>query len=162
MHRKGLAVTVHAGENDDPESIWQAVYQLSARRIGHGLNLLDAPHLLRAIADRGIGIELCPYANYQIKGFAPMPEREGQSYPLLPYLEQGIRATINVDNLGISAANHSDNLLLLPSLSPGITRLDVLQLLRNSVDQCFLPVREKPRLRQRIEQSLATLLKRHL
>ena len=157
VHRKGLAVTVHAGENDDPESIWQAVYQLSARRIGHGLNLLDAPHLLRAVADRGIGIELCPYANCQIKGFAPMQEHERQNYPLLPYLARGVLATVNVDNLGISGANHSDNLLLLPKISQGITRLEVLQLLRNAVDLCFLPVAEKPRLRQRIEQSLAKL-----
>lgn len=157
VHRKGLAVTVHAGENDDPESIWQAVYQLSARRIGHGLNLLDAPHLLRAVADRGIGIELCPYANCQIKGFAPMQKHEKQNYPLLPYLARGVLATVNVDNLGISGANHSDNLLLLPKISQGITRLEVLQLLRNAVDLCFLPVAEKPRLRQRIEQSLAKL-----
>jgi adenosine deaminase len=154
-HRKGLAVTVHAGENDDPESIWQAVYQLSARRIGHGLNLLDAPHLLRAVADRGIGIELCPYANYQIVGFSPMPEKK--EYPLLAYLDHGVKATVNVDNLGISAANHSDNLLLLPKLSVGVTRLDVLRLLRNAVDQCFLPIREKPKLRERIEQSLAKI-----
>ena len=157
VHRKGLAVTVHAGENDDPESIWQAVYQLSARRIGHGLNLLDAPHLLRAVADRGIGIELCPYANCQIKGFGPMEQHQKEIYPLLPYLEKGILATVNVDNLGISSANHSDNLLLLPIISKGISRLDILRLLRNAVDLCFLPVAEKPKLRQRIEQSLATL-----
>lgn len=162
VHRKGLAVTVHAGENDDPESIWQAVYQLSARRIGHGLNLLDAPHLLRAIADRGIGIELCPYANFQIKGFNPMPGKENRKYPLLSYLEKGILATVNVDNIGISGANHSDNLLLLPKISAGVTRLDILQLLRNAVDLCFLPVGEKPKLRQLIEQSLAKLFTTHL
>jgi adenosine deaminase len=158
-HRKGLAVTVHAGENDDAEAIWQAVYRLSARRIGHGLRLLDAPHLLRAVADRGIGIELCPYANYQIKGFAPMPGKEAVPYPLLPYLEHGVKATVNVDNLGISAASNSDNLLLLPRISPGIRRLDLLQLIRNALDVSFLPVAEKPRLRSEIEISLAAAMK---
>jgi len=162
VHRKGLAVTVHAGENDDPESIWQAVYKLSARRIGHGLNLLDAPHLLRAVADRGIGIELCPFANCQIKGFSPMPELDSRKYPLLPYLTKGIKATVNVDNIGISAASLSDNLLLLPKIAPGVSRLDVLFLLRNAIDICFLPVREKPILRERIEVELASLFSKRI
>src|SRR5690606_34186178 len=71
-HRCGLAVTVHAGENDDAEAIWRAVYDLSARRLGHALELLSAPDLLRSIAERGVTVEMCPYANYQIKGYRPM------------------------------------------------------------------------------------------
>ena len=75
IHRCGLALTVHAGENDDAESIWSAVFDLNTRRIGHALHLADSPELLQSVSDRGIGVEMCPYANYQIKGFAPMCAR---------------------------------------------------------------------------------------
>ena len=39
IHRVGLAVTIHAGENDDAEGIWQAVFKLNTRRLGHALHL---------------------------------------------------------------------------------------------------------------------------
>ncbi|QDQ42533.1 adenosine/AMP deaminase-like protein [Methylacidiphilum kamchatkense Kam1] len=79
IHRCGIAVTAHAGENDDAEGIWQAIFKLHARRLGHALSLNNSQDLLRTVVDRHIAIEMCPYANFQIKGFSPM---EGKpSYP---------------------------------------------------------------------------------
>ena len=143
VHRSGLAVTAHAGENDDAESIWQAVHQLHARRIGHGLNLFQAKDQMRTMADRKIGIEMCPYANYQVKGFSPMPGRENEAYKLMEYMRQGIPVTVNTDNIGISAANLSQNFLLLSRMTPEISRMDVLQLIRNSIDTAFCNAKEK-------------------
>lgn len=144
IHRCGLALTVHAGENDDAEGIWSAVFDLNARRLGHALHLADCPELLRSVAERGIAVEMCPYANFQIKGFAPMPGRP--AYPLLDYLKQGVRVTVNTDNIGISAGSLGDNLLQLSQLCPGITRMQILQLLRNAIDSAFLSTMEKSRL----------------
>jgi adenosine deaminase len=148
VHRCGLALTVHAGENDDAEGIWSAVFDLNARRIGHALSLGESPDLLRSVADRRIGIEMCPFANLQIKGF-PLDDEtfeDPQSYPLLRYLQAGVPVTVNTDNIGISAATLTGNFLLLPRLCPGITRLHVLQLLRNSLDQSFLASSDKSQL----------------
>ena len=153
-HRCGLAVTAHAGENDDVEGVWQAVFKLSARRLGHALNLLDSPDLSRAVAERGIGVEMCPYANVQIKGFHPFSAK-GPQYPLPDYLRQGIKVTINTDNIGISCANLSDNLLLLPSLCPGITRLQILQLQRNALDVAFPDQSAKAELLTRLNDQVA-------
>lgn len=143
-HRVGLAVTVHAGENDDAEGIWQAVFKLSTLRIGHALHLVDAPDLMRSVADRRIGVEMCPYANYQIKGFDPMPGKP--AYPLKRYLDAGVSVTVNTDNIGISAASLTDNFLLLAELCPGITRLEVLRLVRNAMDQSFLSPHQRSML----------------
>jgi adenosine deaminase len=139
-HRVGLAVTVHAGENDDVEGIWQAVFRLNARRLGHALHLREAPDLLRAVAERGIGVELCPYANLQVKGYPLGETARGAhtAYPLTDYLAAGVRATVNSDNLGISAATLSDNLLLTALLCPGITRLDLVRLQANAAAVAFL------------------------
>ena len=146
VHRSGLAVTAHAGENDDAESIWQAVHQLHARRIGHALHLYQAKDLMRTMADRRIGIEMCPYANYQIKGFYPMPEKENDIYQLRRYMQEGIPVTVNTDNIGISAASLSDNILLLAKMLPGITRLEILELIRNGIETSFSSSLSKKRL----------------
>lgn len=144
VHRSGLAVTAHAGENDDAESIWQAVHQLHARRIGHALQLYEAKDLIRTMSERKIGIEMCPYANYQIKGYMPMKEVSNK-YPLLDYLISGLLVTVNTDNIGISAANLSDNFLHLAKLCPEITRLQVLLLIRNGLEVGFI----NPTIRQK-------------
>ncbi len=141
--RLGMGITVHAGENDDAEGIWSAILDLNTRRLGHALHLADSPTLLKTVVDRRIGIEMCPYANLQIVGFQSVQNHETPDdcgpYPLKQYLDAGAAVTINTDNIGISSASLGDNLQLLPHLCPGITRLDVLWLLRNAIDQAFLP-----------------------
>lgn len=173
VHRVGLAVTVHAGENDDAEGIWQAVFKLNARRLGHALRLEESPDLLRAVADRGIGIEMCPYANYQIVGFPLLASAAGTraasgtaaatvqsshrlaaTYPLKRYLDAGVRVTVNTDNIGISAASLSQNLLLAAKLCPGVTRMDLLRLQQNAVDAAFLPATLRLKLRRQVEVNL--------
>lgn len=154
VHRCGLAVTAHAGENDDAEGIWQAVYKLHSRRIGHGLRLLEAPDLLRSIIDRGIGIEMCPYANYQIVGFSPMKGKENTIYPLQEYLNQGVKVSVNTDNMGISQATLSDNYLLLHKLCRGLTRMDILRLIKNSIEMSFCGKQLQNHLTEQINENL--------
>ncbi len=150
VHRCGLAVTAHAGENDDAEGIWQAIFRLHARRIGHGLRLLDSEDLLGTVVERRIGIEMCPYANYQVRGFLPMEKKA--SYPLKKYLDRGIAVSVNTDNIGISQASLSENLLFLGKLFPDVTRLDLLRLLSNSVETAFLPFAQKTQLREVVQR----------
>ncbi len=152
VHRCGVAITSHAGENDDAEGIWQAVFKLHARRLGHALRLREAPDLQRTVIERRIGVEMCPFANYQVKGFAPMPHR--QLYPLLEYLRKGVVVTVNTDNIGISGASLSQNLLFLPRLCPGITRLDILRLQANALDAAFMSHSERQEIRRKAEALL--------
>lgn len=156
VHRVGLAVTVHAGENDDAEGIWQAVFKLNARRLGHALHLMDAPDLLRAVAERRIGVEMCPFANLQIKGFQRKPGDGKPVYPLASYLHAGVPVTVNTDNIGISAASLTDNLLLAAELCPGLTRLDILQIQAHSLAAAFLPPSDRDVLRASMESQLTT------
>ncbi len=155
-HRIGLGVTIHAGENDDVEGIWQAVFKLCARRLGHALRLEDSADLLRAVVDRGIAVEMCPYANYQVRGYRIHSDNQKTdndylpTYPLQRYLESGVLVTVNTDNLGISAATLSDNLLLCARLNPGLRRIDVLQLQANAARAAFVFPQERKDLVTRL------------
>ncbi|MGC9036402.1 MAG: CRISPR-associated ring nuclease [Verrucomicrobiia bacterium] len=160
VHRCGIALTVHAGENDDAEAIWRAVFNLNARRLGHSLSLWKSPELMRSIADREIAIEMCPYANYQIKGYSldikGSESDKEKFYPLKDYLDSGIKVTVNTDNIGISCASLTDNFMLLSRLNPGITRREILQLIRNAADAAFLPFSKRAKLLGRIEKQIPT------
>lgn len=154
IHRAGLSLTVHAGENDDAEAVWSAIFDLSTMRLGHALSLRESPALTRSVAHRRIALEMCPYANLQIKGY-PIDEKVHETdpahrYPLKDYLDANIAVTVNTDNIGISAASLSDNLLLAARLCPGLTRLELLRILRNAADAAFGPAD----LRQDLVESL--------
>ena len=161
IHRAGIAVTIHAGENDESEGIWQAVFKLNARRLGHALNLFQDQKLLSSVVNRKIGVEMCPYANYQIYGFAPKLNCNIK-YPLLQYLKAGVQVTVNTDNIGISSANLTDNFLLLKHLDPAITRLDVLQLIRNGLEQAFINNKHKNELIKKFNQEIFNLVYSHI
>lgn len=79
-HKNFLKKTVHAGEAYGPESIFQAITELHADRIGHGLHLFDSDKIRDAdildkegyvndlaqyIADRRITLEVCLTSNMQ-------------------------------------------------------------------------------------------------
>jgi adenosine deaminase len=93
----GLAVTVHAGEADGPESVWQAIGALAATRIGHAARAGEDPRLLDFMIEHRIGIEANLTSNVQTSTV-----RDYASHPLRGWIERGLLATINTDDPGIS------------------------------------------------------------
>ena len=63
--KAGWHVTVHAGEIAGPESIWQALNELGAERIGHALKAVEDPKLMDHLAKAHIGVESCLTSNVQ-------------------------------------------------------------------------------------------------
>ena len=93
----GLHVTVHAGEAVGPESIWWAIRDLGAERIGHAVRAQEDPDLLDHMLEHGIGIEANLTSNVQTSSVPSYDE-----HPLKAYLEQGLQATLNTDDPTIS------------------------------------------------------------
>lgn len=151
-------ITIHAGEAATAESIWQAVYQMHARRIGHGLRLRESPHLLRYCIDEGICMEMCPISNYLTHGFIEVIDEKSylglaqEHYPLRYYMAAGLEVCINTDNLSLhqpmnqiafdpdgEGATITDEYLMAARLSGGFSRWEVLKLVRAGFKHAFLP-----------------------
>jgi len=100
-HNHFIRKTVHAGEAYGPESIWQAITQCHANRIGHGTFLFAADliqdakiddrkkyveDLANYMASQRIGLEVCVTSNMQtipsIKTIAQHPIRKMLDYSL--------------------------------------------------------------------------------
>lgn len=92
----GWHITVHAGEAAGPESIWQAIRELGAERIGHGVKAIEDRALMDFLAEQQIGIESCLTSNIQTSTVAELA-----AHPLKTFLEHGIRASINTDDPGV-------------------------------------------------------------
>ena len=58
--RPGCTACPHAGESTGPETVWDAVRDLGAERIGHGISAAHDPALLAHLAEHGIPVEVEP------------------------------------------------------------------------------------------------------
>jgi adenosine deaminase/aminodeoxyfutalosine deaminase len=90
---QGLRLTVHAGESAGPESIWSAVRDLKAERIGHGLTAVHDPALMDYLAEKQIPVEICLSSNLRTGCCTSLAE-----HPLPKYLERGMLVTLNTDD----------------------------------------------------------------
>ncbi|MFU8770545.1 MAG: adenosine deaminase family protein [Desulfotignum sp.] len=155
-----VQLTIHAGEDEPVENIWQAVYHLSADRIGHGLTLAENPDLMNRFIDRKIALELCPSSNFQIVGFQdPALGRSGKIYPLKKYLTAGVKVTVNTDDPGISRTNLSREYLKAARMTEnGLSLWEILQLIRNSYRASFAPHKVKSGCLVRAENRIMDLI----
>lgn len=133
----GLQITVHAGEADGPNSIWDAINLLGATRIGHGVAAIEDDHLLKYMARNQIGIESCILSNYQTGTWTNIA-----SHPVKTFLEQGIPVCLNTDDPGVSN-NTLKGEYALAEEKIQLTKLQLKKLKLNALDQAFLSENEK-------------------
>ncbi len=144
--RAGWHVTIHAGEIVGPESIREAIHGLGAERIGHALSLLEAPRLVDYMVEHRIGIESCLTSNVQTSCVASYAD-----HPLQRFLEQGLLATINTDDPGISGIDlHYE--YEVAARKAGLTPAQVRQAQQNALEVSFLTKEEKEALTQRAQR----------
>ncbi|MDD4029786.1 MAG: CRISPR-associated ring nuclease, partial [Caldisericia bacterium] len=156
-------ITIHAGETVQAESIWDAVYSLSAERVGHGLTLKDSPNLLKKFIERRIGIEMCPSSNFQIVGFLDNWIQESKTYPAYPlkeYLDKELMVCVNTDNPGISRTTATSELLKVARMTQGgLSLWNIFQLIYNGLQLAFYPYEEKKQLFKDVETTISELIK---
>jgi adenosine deaminase len=138
----GWHITVHAGEICGPESIWQAIRELKAERIGHAVRAIEDPVLMDYLADHHIGVESNLTSNVQTSTVS-----DYVAHPMKQFLEKGILATLNTDDPGISAINlHYEYDVAAPQA--GLSREQIHQAQRNALASAFLSDEEKLKLAQ--------------
>ena len=92
--REGLGLTVHAGEDEGPESVRDVLEQLEPDRIGHGVRAVDDPRTMEALEKSGVVLEVCPTSNLNtgvLKGVADLKR------VFRALLGGGVRFTLNTD-----------------------------------------------------------------
>jgi adenosine deaminase len=159
-----LPVTIHAGEGESAENIWQAAYHLHADRIGHGLTLAQHPALMARFRDRSICLELCPTSNREVVGFKD-PLIPGSAhyptYPLRQFVNQGLPIALCTDNPGISRTTLADEYLATARMcEQGLNLWETLALIRQSFVHAFLPGAEREALLKSADQETFQILSR--
>jgi len=147
-----LPITIHAGETQPADNIWNAAYRLHADRIGHGLSLVENQALAAHFRDRNICLELCPTSNMEVVGFIDTENKMSEDgnfspYPLKELWDLGLPLTICTDNPGISRTTLTAEYLKASSLTPGgLSFWDALAMMKQAFSHAFLPAGEREKL----------------
>ena len=140
----GLHVTIHAGEADGPQSVWSAIKDLGAERIGHGFRSIEDPALVDYLVETGIGLESCPTSNLHISAV-----KDYASHPIKPLADRGVEFCLNTDDPGISAIDIAHE-YGVAAKAVGLTPEQIHQSQVNSLEMAFLSADEKATLKEKV------------
>lgn len=90
-----IPFTIHAGEAAGVESI-KAALDIGAKRIGHGVKVIDDEALMERVIKENILLEVCVTSNYQTEAIK-------RRHPIEKLYRKGVKISINTDNDTVSS-----------------------------------------------------------
>jgi len=145
----GLHSVPHAGETTGPETIWDALRELGAERIGHGISAARDPQLMAYLAEHGIPLEVCPTSNVRTRAVASLDE-----HPLPVLVAAGVPVTISSNDPPMFGTTLEAEYAVAARLLD-LDRSGVAELARASVRASFLPESGKTALLAEIDDYAA-------
>jgi aminodeoxyfutalosine deaminase len=141
----GLHSVPHAGETTGPETIWDAVRDLGAERIGHGISAARDPQLMAHLAEHRITLEVCPTSNVRTRAVPSIAE-----HPLPTLVAAGVPVTINSDDPPMFGTTIEQEYLVAARLLD-LDADGVAGLARAAVTASFLPSADRHKLLAEID-----------
>ena len=148
LQRENFHFTIHAGEAFGLPSIWEALQECNADRLGHGVRIVDdisvdtdgtatLGRLAQYVRDKRIPLELCPSSNVQT-GAAPSIVE----HPIGLLRDLRFRVTVNTDNRLMSGTSMSREMaLLVEAFGYGWSELQWFTI--NAMKSAFIPFDER-------------------
>jgi adenosine deaminase len=129
---EGYRLTMHCDVNQQNTlvHIHQCLHTIGVDRIDHGVNSLQDSALCATIAERGLGLTVCPVSNrFVVQSLTAAEIRR--------MLSLGMRATVNSDDPAYFRAYVNENLQALQD-EGGLTRDEIVQLVSNAFTVAWL------------------------
>jgi adenosine deaminase len=125
--KQGLKVTIHAGEAAGAESIWGAIKDLKADRIGHGTRAYEDPKLLDYLKETQLPIEMCPLSNLCTRVVEKISK-----HPIKRFFEMGLNVSVNTDDPKMFNNSLSEEYsVLITEFGFGLN--DIKQIINNTI-----------------------------
>jgi aminodeoxyfutalosine deaminase len=136
----GLLCVPHAGETFGPQSVWEAVDDLGADRIGHGVRAIEDAALVKLLKERQIPLEINPTSNICLKVYPDFA-----SHPFRQLDEMGVLVTVNSDDPPLFNTTLTQEYHVLAE-EFGYSRADLGRIARNA----FVVSGAEPELKQQL------------
>jgi adenosine deaminase len=142
---EGFLTVAHAGEEGPAAYIYEALDLLHARRIDHGVRCEEDPRLVERLRLTRVPLTMCPLSNVKLKVFDRV-----ESHNLKRLLHSGLCVTINSDDPAYFGGYLLENFLAIQRAF-ALSKVDIANLARNSIEGSFLDDAQKTRWMDAIE-----------
>ena len=142
----GLHSIPHAGETTGPETIWDALRELGAERIGHGTSSTQDPALVEYLVEHQIPLEVCPTSNIATRAVPVLAE-----HPIRELYAAGALVTVNSDDPPMFGTTLNQEYEIAADLL-GLDEAGIVALAKNAVHAAFLGSGEKQAIVDEIDQ----------
>ena len=133
----GLPSLPHAGETAGPQSIWGAIKDLAAVRIGHGVRCQEDPELVAYLREKQVPLDVCPTSNVCLGVVSTLAE-----HALPKLLDEGLLITINSDDPPMFGTTLTDEYLhIVETFNYDLAQ--VKQFVLNGIRASLLPIDNK-------------------
>jgi adenosine deaminase len=132
--KAGLGLTVHAGEDEGPESVKEVIEHLEPDRIGHGVKATEDLEVLDLVARSGTVLEVCPTSNLNTGVLKTVSEMKSV---FRSFKSAGVKYTLNTDGPEMLKTNLRGEIDFLLRQKV-ITVSDVLAANRNAFAATFV------------------------
>ena len=141
----GYRLTMHCDvdQQDSVRHIWQALDEIGAERIDHGVNSLEDPALVRELVARQTGLTVCPISNRYVVG-------DSRSAEAKQMLDRQMRPTVNSDDPAYFCGYMNAN-LEAAAADGTLTAEEVVELTRNAFAVSWAPESAKQSYLNRLE-----------
>ncbi|ORT56181.1 adenosine deaminase [Streptomyces sp. CB03238] len=150
----GLHSVPHAGETTGPQTVWDALTELRAERIGHGTSSTRDPELLAHLAEHRIALEVCPTSNIATRAVLDI-----DAHPVKEMVAAGVLVTINSDDPPMFGTDLNNEYEVAARLLE-LDERGVADLAKNAVEASFLDTAGKARIADEIDRYTTEWLRR--
>jgi aminodeoxyfutalosine deaminase len=141
----GLRCLPHAGETTGPATIWAAINELHAERIGHGTSATQDQRLVDYLAEHRIPLEVNLMSNIRTKAVGAI-----EDHPLPKLVDAGVPVVLGTDDPGMFHTDLNQEYLLCHEVF-GYDRAQLADLAAGGVHVSFASDEVKTDLLARID-----------
>ncbi|MFJ6216461.1 adenosine deaminase [Streptomyces sp. NPDC092296] len=149
----GLHSVPHAGETTGPQTVWDALLELGAERIGHGTQAVRDPRLVDYLGEHRIPLEVCPTSNIATRAVERI-----EDHPIRQMVAAGLLVTVNSDDPPMFGTDLNTEYGVAARLLE-LDEAGVAALAKNAVEASFLDAGGKARLTAEIDAYAAGWLR---
>jgi adenosine deaminase len=140
----GFHTSAHAGEAAGAESIWSALNDLKAERLGHCTRAFEDPELVKYLKEQNVPLEMCPISNVKTGVVSSIGE-----HPIKEYFKNGLNVFVNTDDPEMFNNTMADEYFECVN-SLGFTLNDVRQMGLNAISSAWCSEEIKKKLKKEL------------
>jgi aminodeoxyfutalosine deaminase len=146
----GLHSVPHAGETTGPQTVWDALTELGAERIGHGTSSVQDEKLLAHLVEHQIPLEVCPTSNIATRAVEVL-----EDHPIKQMYDAGVLVTVNSDDPPMFNTTLNREYEIAADLL-SLDEAGITALAKNAVRASFLPEPDKAALEAEMDDYLGS------